>query len=72
MCQEHVLSYKHPDKPLDKGRFVFECILAGPREPAFNLPRVVDFFHVRDIVDCILHLFGLTFFPGNSQFPVTK
>jgi len=24
-----VLSYKHLDEPLDKGRLIFECILAG-------------------------------------------
>ena len=29
MIQEQVLSYKHLDEPLDQGRFVFECILAG-------------------------------------------
>ena len=29
MYQEQVLSYKHLDEPLDEGRFVFECILAG-------------------------------------------
>ena len=29
MYQEHILSYKHLDEPLDGGRFVFECILAG-------------------------------------------
>ena len=29
MYQEEVPSYKHLDEPLDEGRFVFECILAG-------------------------------------------
>jgi len=29
MYQEQVLSYKHFDEPLDEGRFVFECMLAG-------------------------------------------
>jgi len=29
MYQEQVPSYKHLDKALDEGRFVFECILAG-------------------------------------------
>jgi len=29
MYKVQVPSYKHLDEPLDKGRFVFECILAG-------------------------------------------
>jgi len=29
LYQEQILSYKHLDEPLDEGRFVFECILAG-------------------------------------------
>jgi len=29
MYREQVPSYKHLDEPLDEGRFVFECILAG-------------------------------------------
>ena len=51
MYQEQVLSYKHLDEPLDEGRFVFECILAGN-------------FHAFTMYtpDCTPHLFGLIFF----------
>ena len=53
MNQEQVFIYKHLDEPLEEGRFVLECILA----------TVVDLFGVlQDILDCTVHLFGLTFF----------
>ena len=60
MYKEQVLSYKHLDEPLDEGRFVFECILAGNLQ-AFTTCRP-QFFHVQHTLDCTLHLFGLTFF----------
>ena len=60
MYKEQVLSYKHLDEPLDEGRFVFECILAGNLQ-AFTTCRP-QLFHVHNTLDCILHLFGLTLF----------
>jgi len=54
------LTYKHLDVPLDEGRFVFECILAGNLQ-AFPTCRP-QLFHVQDTLDYTLHLFGLTFF----------
>jgi len=60
MYQEQVLSYKHLDEPLDEGRFVFECILAGNLQP-FTRCRP-QLFDVQHTLDCILYLFALTFF----------
>ena len=58
MHQEQVLSYKHLE-PLDEGRFVFECIMAGNLQ-AFPTCRP-QLFQVQDTLDYTLHLFGLTF-----------
>ena len=66
MYQEQVPSYKHLDEPLDEGRFVFECILAGNLQ-AFTMCRP-QLFHVQDTLGFSLRLFGLTF----SLFLVTK
>ena len=70
MYQEQVLSQKHPDEPLDEGRFVFECILAGTSKPLPCVDLVLrvrpwcrpQLFHVQDTLDLTLHLFGLAFF----------
>jgi len=70
MYQEQVLSYKHLDEPLDVGRVVFECILAGNLQ-AFYTTCTPQLFHVQDTLDCTLHLFGLTFFL-EILFLVTK
>jgi len=69
MYQEQVPSYKHLDEPLDDGRFVFECILAGNFQ-AFTTCRP-HLLHIQDTPDCIQHLFGLTFFL-EILFLVTK
>ena len=50
MYQEQVPSYKHLDEPLDEGRFVFECILAGNLQ-AFTTCRLSS--HVQETVLCI-------------------
>jgi len=47
MYQEKVPSYKHLDEPLDEGRFVFECILAGNLQ-AFTKCRLHS--HVQETV----------------------
>jgi len=52
-------SYKHLDEPLDEGRFVLECILAGNLQ-AFTMCRP-QLFYVQDALDYTQHLFGLTF-----------
>ena len=39
MYQELVPSYKHLDEPLDEGKFVSECILAGNLQ-AFTMCRL--------------------------------
>ena len=65
MYQEQVLSYKHLDEPLDEGRFVFECILAGNLQ-AFTTCRLSS-----HVPDCTVHLFGLAFFL-EILFLVTK
>jgi len=53
------VQYRHLDEPLDEGRFVFECILAGNLQ-AFITCRP-QLFHFQDTLDCTVHLFGLTF-----------
>ena len=60
MYQEQVLSYKHLNEPLDEGRFVFECILAGNLR-ALSVDLSSECFHFQDTLDCILPMFGLTF-----------
>ena len=69
MYQEQVLSYKHLNDPLDEGKFVFECTLAGNFQ-AFTTYRP-QFLHVQHTLDCTLHLFVLTFFL-EIPFLVTK
>ena len=69
MYREQVPSYKHLAKPLDEGRFVFECILAGNLQ-AFTTCKP-QLLRVQDTLDCTLHLFGLTFFL-EILFLVTK
>jgi len=49
MNQEQVLSYKHLDEPLDEGRLIFECILAGNLQ-AFTTCRLSS--HVQETVLC--------------------
>ena len=50
MYQEQVPSDKHLDEPLDEGRFVFECILAGNLQ-AFTMCRPSS--PVQETVLCI-------------------
>ena len=50
MYQEQVLNYKHLDEPLDEGRFVIECILAGNLQ-AFTTCRLSSY--VQETVLCI-------------------
>ena len=52
---EQVPSYKHFDEPLDEGKFVFECTLAGNLQ-AFTTCRLHS--HDQETVQCI----GLAFF----------
>jgi len=48
MYQEQVPSYKHFDEPLDKRRFVFECILPGNLQALTGLYYVwTQLFHVQ-------------------------
>jgi len=53
MCQEQVLSYKHLNEPLDEGRFVFECILAGNLR-ALSVDLSSGCFHFQNTLDCRL------------------
>jgi len=50
MYQEQVPSYKHLDEPLDEGRLVFKCILAGNLQ-AFTMCRLSS--GVQETVLCI-------------------
>ena len=68
MYQEVVPSYKHLDDPLDEGRFVFECILAGNLGGSKPLLRV----DLSSLMFKLTHsglysaLAWLVLFPGNS------
>ena len=62
MYQEQVPSYKHLDEPLDEGRFVFECILAGNLQ-AFTLVRVDSALTLKRLYCAFV---WLSLFLGNS------
>jgi len=67
--REQVPSYKHLDDPLDEGRLVFECILAGNLQ-AFTTCRLSS--HVQETVLCIsLARNSVSCYKINCSFLVT-